>query len=213
MKRSPFSILEPAGTTAVQVALAAALAVSVLAGCEKKVSRGWTTHRFDIARSGITEEDIGTTLSPAWVFRPAHPPKPAWYRTQEEMPRSRFDNAHYVAAAHGKVYFGSTVDNKVYALDADSGEIDWSFFTEGPVRTAPSVYGNRLYFGSDDGYVYCLNAGNGRLVWKYRAGPRSEKLLGNGTMISLWPVRSSVLVDDDTVYFTAGVFPYEGIYI
>jgi len=213
MKRSQLSILKSAGTAAAPVALAAVLAASVLSGCEKKVTRGWTTHRFDAARSGITGEDIGTPLSPAWVFRPAHPPKPAWYRTQEELPRSRFDNAHYVAVADGKVYFGSTVDNKVYALDADSGEIDWHFFTEGPVRAAPSVSGNRVYFGSDDGYVYCLNAGNGRLVWKYRAGPRSEKLLGNGTMISLWPVRSSVLVDDDTVYFTAGVFPYEGIYV
>ena len=32
-------------------------------------------------------------------------------------------------------------------------------------------------------------------------------------MISLWPVRTGVLVDDGVVYFSAGVFPYEGIYI
>ena len=32
-------------------------------------------------------------------------------------------------------------------------------------------------------------------------------------MISLWPIRTSVLVDDGVVYFGAGVFPYEGIYI
>ena len=32
-------------------------------------------------------------------------------------------------------------------------------------------------------------------------------------MISLWPVRTSVLVDNGVVYFAAGVFPYEGLYI
>ncbi len=32
-------------------------------------------------------------------------------------------------------------------------------------------------------------------------------------MISLWPVRTSVLVDNGIVYFGAGIFPYEGLYI
>jgi outer membrane protein assembly factor BamB len=71
----------------------------------------------------------------------------------------------------------------------------------------------RVYFGSDDGYVYCLDALNGSLIWKYRAGPSDEKVIGNGRMISLWPVRTSVLVDEGKVYFGAGVFPFEGIYI
>ena len=70
-----------------------------------------------------------------------------------------------------------------------------------------------MYAGSDDGYVYCLSAATGELLWKYRAGPTDEKVIGNGRMISHWPVRTSVLVDDGTVYFGAGVFPYEGIYI
>jgi len=32
-------------------------------------------------------------------------------------------------------------------------------------------------------------------------------------MISPWPIRSNVLIKDGMVYFTAGVFPYEGIYV
>ena len=32
-------------------------------------------------------------------------------------------------------------------------------------------------------------------------------------MVSVWPVRTSVLVEDGTVYFGAGVFPYDGLYI
>ena len=52
-----------------------------------------------------------------------------------------------------------------------------------------------------------------RLIWKRRAGPSDEKVLGNGRMISLWPVRTSVLVDNGVVHFAAGVFPYEGLYV
>ena len=61
--------------------------------------------------------------------------------------------------------------------------------------------------------MYCLEINNGKVVWKYRPGPSDEKILGNGRMISLWPVRTSILVEDGIVYCGAGVFPYEGIYI
>ena len=123
------------------------------------------------------------------------------------------DNALRVAVADGRVYFGCPVTNRVYALDAASGKVLWTFSAEGPVRFAPTFHDERIYFGSDDGHVYCLDARNGSLVWKYRAGPSDEKVIGNGRMISLWPIRTGVLVDDGVAYLTAGVFPYEGIYL
>jgi outer membrane protein assembly factor BamB len=123
------------------------------------------------------------------------------------------DSAFHVAVAGGHVFFGSSVTNEITALDAASGKIAWSYSTEGPVRFAPTVSRGRVYAGSDDGYVYCLKADDGSLVWKYRPGPSDEKVLGNERMISLWPVRTSVLVDRGVVYCGAGVFPYEGLYI
>jgi outer membrane protein assembly factor BamB len=173
----------------------------------------WATYRYDNARSGVTTEKLATSLSLYWTFKPAHAPKPAWMKPAEELQRMHFDSAYHVTVANGMVYFGSSVDNKTYAVDAGTGEVRWTFFTEGPVRFAPAIWKGRVYVGSDDGYVYCLEAEDGKLVWKYRAGPTDEKVIGNGRMISLWPVRTSVLVDDDVVYFGAGVFPYEGLYI
>ena len=129
------------------------------------------------------------------------------------MERMQMDNAFYTSAAYGMVFFGSSLDHKICALDAATGKEKWHFFTDGPVRYAPTISDGRIYAGSDDGYVYCLNAGNGKLIWRYRAGPGQEKLLGNGSMISFWPIRTNVLVDTGIVYFGAGVFPYEGIYI
>jgi len=185
----------------------------VFINCDIYRTGAWMTYRHDNARSGITAVHLATPLSLHWTFKPTHKPKPAWPEPGEEMARMHFDNAHHVTSAKGMVYFGSPVDNKVYAVNAKTGKINWTFFTEGPVRYPPTIWKDRIYTGSDDGYVYCLRANNGRLIWKYRAGPSDEKVLGNGRMISLWPVRTSVLVDDGVVYFGAGVFPYEGIYI
>ena len=56
------------------------------------------------------------------------------------------------------------------------------FFAEGPVRFAPAVYDGKVYVGSDDGYVYCIDGEDGSLVWKYRAGPSDEKVVGNGKL-------------------------------
>src|SRR5690606_22398011 len=89
----------------------------------------------------------------------------------------------------------------------------WSFFTEGPVRCAPAGWKDRLFFGSDDGHLYAVAAETGRLIWKFRAVPSQRKVLGNGRMISLWPVRGGAVVNEGRVYFAAGVWPMEGVFV
>ncbi len=180
----------------------------------------WTTYRHDNARTGCTSESLTTPLKLQWIYTPAHPPRPAWSgpakRPREGFElrhRVIFDDAFQVAAVGQIVYFGSSSDNKVYALDAVTGLERWSFFTGGPVRLAPVVWKDRIFFGSDDGFVYCLKADNGKLLWKVRGGPNNEKLLGSGRMISRWPIRTGVLVDAGIVYFGAGIFPHENVYL
>ncbi|MHC4737406.1 MAG: outer membrane protein assembly factor BamB family protein [Planctomycetota bacterium] len=173
----------------------------------------WATYRYCNRRSGISSEALGQQLFLQWKYIPAHPPKAAWPQPAEELPRMHSDRAYHTATAGNNIYFGSSVTDMLYCLNAATGKIRWSFFAEGPIRFAPTVYNGKVYFGSDDGCVYCVDAKKGGLVWKYRAGPSDEKVIGNGRMISLWPVRTGVVVDDGIVYFGVGVFPYEGIYI
>jgi len=180
----------------------------------------WPTYRHDIARTGSTAESLGLPLLPRWVYLPTDLPKPAW-SAPAKRPREgfilrhrvSFDDAFQVAVAGGRVYFGSSADNKVYGLSATTGEEIWSFYAGGPVRLAPAIWNDRVFVGSDDGFVYCLRADTGDLIWRKRGGPNDEKLLGSGRMISRWPIRTGVLVDDGIVYFGAGIFPHENVYL
>jgi len=183
----------------------------------------WPTYRHDIARSGATAEELRAPLEGHWTFKPLHGPRQAWgdpnprpvggWFGQTEGRRVQFDDAFHVAVAGGLVFFGSSADGCVYALDAATGRIRWSVATGGPVRLAPAVAGDSLYVGSDDGYVYCLRAADGSELWRYHAAPADEELLGSGQMISRWPVRTGVLVDGGVAYFGAGVFPAEGVFV
>jgi len=184
------------------------------------LAEDWPTYRRDNNRSGSTIEKIGGLLDLQWTYSPPAPPRRAWSeaggRTVEGhllKDRVRYDDAFQPVVVGQRVYFGSTADDQVHCLDLASGKTLWSFFTGAPVRLAPTVYKKSIYFGSDDGFAYCLDAASGKLIWKLRAGPADEWFLGRGQMVSRWPIRTGVLVDNDVAYFGAGIFPHEDVYL
>jgi outer membrane protein assembly factor BamB len=118
-----------------------------------------------------------------------------------------------MVAAGDSVYLTSGYDGRVICLSADSGQSRWQFTAGAGVERAPMFYAGKLYFGCDDGYAYCLNAATGELVWKFQAAPAVRCFLSYGKMISVWPVRTDVLVDNDIAYFAAGIFPHEGTFL
>jgi outer membrane protein assembly factor BamB len=169
----------------------------------------WPMDRADAARSAYTPEQLPATMSLRWTARESHPPAPAWPGI-ERMP---FDRAYHVVAAGGRFYYGTSSEGKVMARDAATGRTLWTFFTDAPVRFAPVVWRDRLFVTSDDGFLYCLDAADGRVVWKLRGGPRADMLLGNDRMISRWPARGGPVVAEGVVYFAAGIWPSEGVYL
>tara|TARA_R110002072_G_scaffold287242_2_gene452716 strand:+ start:49309 stop:53232 length:3924 start_codon:yes stop_codon:yes gene_type:complete len=192
----------------------------VLLAMPKLFANDWPTYRQDNDRSGSTSEKIGGPLSLKWTYSPPAPPRRAWSeaggRTMEGhliQDRVRYDDAFQPVVVGQRVYFGSTADDQLHCMDLASGKTLWTFFTGAPVRLAPTVSGNAIYFGSDDGFAYSLDAENGALIWKLRAGPSDEWFLGRGQMVSRWPIRTGVLVDDGVAYFGAGIFPHEDVYL
>ena len=204
----------------------AAAAADSLSGASPAANNAndWPTRLKDIRRGGMTSEKLVLPLSQAWVYTTARGPLPAWTESPARhdnyhfyydlKPRQNFDRCFDVAVVGDSVYFGSSSSGAVTCLNAAQGGKEvWTFFTDGPVRFAPQVAAGKVYFGSDDGFVYCLDAAGGTVVWSERAGPSAEKFWGNERMISVWPVRSSVLVDGADVFWTAGLFPGEGMFL
>ena len=169
----------------------------------------WPGYRADAHRSGHTEESIPNQLELRWVHRSLHAPQPAWPSSK----RIDFDLAFQPIIMGDLVLFGSSVDNRVLALDAGTGEIRWQFHTGAPVRFAPFGWRDRVFVASDDGWLYALSLADGRELWKFRGGPNDGMILGNDRMISKWPARGGPVVEGDTVYFSAGIWPSDGVYL
>ena len=187
----------------------------LLAACLSQIALAadWPMYKADPQRSGVTPEALKFPLAKRWVYEPSQPARPAWPEPGKELHRIDFDYAFQPVVADGLVYFGSSADDTVRACDAASGKLVWRFTTGGPVRFAPAIANGRAYVASDDGYAYCLGAKTGKLIWRFRGGPSDAQMLGNGRMISRWPLRTGVLVVGNTVYVTAGMWPTQGVYV
>ena len=173
------------------------------------IARGedWPTWRHDAGRTGATPETLPAKLNLQWSLR--LPPLVPAYKDQ----RLQFDKGYEPIVTRGKLIVGSSWTDSVTAYDAATGEQAWRFLTQGPIRFAPAAWGDRLFVGSDDGFLYCLQTDTGKSLWKFRAVPSNRKVLGNGRMISLWPVRGGPVAKDGKVWFAAGVWPMEGVFV
>jgi outer membrane protein assembly factor BamB len=185
--------------------LTALLGGFVLAEC---LAADWPTYGGDASRSGYTAGELPGNLSLRWVHHARHAPMPAWPRSD----RQPFDRVAHPVIAASLLFFGSSADGAVRALDTATGQERWAYFTDAPVRFAPVVWKDRLFVVSDDGFLYCLAAADGRLLWKKRGGPDERMILGNDRMVSCWPARGGPVIVEDKVYFGAGIWPSDGIF-
>jgi len=62
------------------------------------------------------------------------------------------------------------------AYNAEDGNVIWTFRTAAAIRSSPILVDGRLYFGSDDDSVYCVDAKVGDLIWKSNQGGKDFKL-------------------------------------
>ncbi|MFB0499921.1 MAG: PQQ-binding-like beta-propeller repeat protein [Candidatus Hadarchaeaceae archaeon] len=73
------------------------------------------------------------------------------------------DNIVYIGAG----FMGHLPGDGMWAFDAHTGELIWYFDTENESVGCPAVAHGKVYFQSNDRYLYALDAKNGSIVWKY----------------------------------------------
>lgn len=171
----------------------------------------WPMWRCDAQRSAASNETLPTGMTLQWT-REYGARKQAWDDPLNHDLMT-YDRIFEPIATGGRLFVGFNDQDKVTALNAETGEEIWSFYTEAPVRVPPAAFNGRVYFCSDDGFLYCVGADNGRLVWKLRGGPGQQHAIGNQRLVSAWVARGGPVVRDGTVYFAASIWPFMGTFI
>ncbi len=175
------------------------------------VGGDWPQWRYDGGRTAASPAELPQQLHLAWVNHYS-PRTPVWDDplNQDLMP---YDSVFEPVVLGKTMFIGFNDSDKVVALDTETGKEKWSFYTNGPVRLPPVAALGKVFVVSDDGFLYCLDARSGTLVWKRRGGPSDRKVIGNKRLISTWPARGGPVVMDGTVYFAAGIWPFMGTFI
>ena len=155
----------------------------------------WSMYRCDPRRSGATAAVVADSVKLKWTT------DIGGKLTQP-------------VSANGKVFVASIDSHTLYALAAADGRKVWSYTASSRIDSSPTLYKGLAIFGSADGWVYCLDQGDGQVVWRFHAAPQERFIAIHGRLESSWPVHGSVLVQNDELIFTAGRSTYldGGIY-
>ncbi len=174
-------------------------------------SHDWPMWRYDAGRTASTPEQLADTLYLQWqVSYGAR--APVWDDPLNQN-LMQFDRIFEPVVAGNTLFIGFNDQDKVVALDLQTGKERWHFYADGPVRLPLATYDHRLFFTGDDGTCYCLDARDGSLVWKQLLAPFGNKLLGNKRFISMWPARGGIVLHEGILYAAAGIFPLMGTFI
>lgn len=193
----------------------------------------WPQWRYDAGRTAETPEKLQDALHLQWVwqFQPLKPAYPPDLKTKNSLREEldavggqelatglyngklgEFDKGYEPIVLEDTMFVGSSVSDRLTAIDIATGREKWRHYVNGPVRYAPVAYEGTVIFGSDDGFVYCLKAATGELAWKFQATPTLRENLGNGRLISAWPVRGGPVLHEGRIYFGAGNWGFEGTF-
>lgn len=171
----------------------------------------WPMWRCDAARTAATDEKLPSDLHVEWER--SYPARRQAWDDPLNHDLMTYDRIFEPVVADGRMFVGFNDRDKVVALDLASGAEIWSVHVGGPVRLPPAVWNGKVYFTSDDGFLHCVSADDGRNLWSVRGGPSARKALGNGRLISAWPARGGPVIRDGCAYFAASIWPFMGTFI
>lgn len=82
-----------------------------------------------------------------------------------------------IAYDNGKI-FASTGFGGVFALNAEDGEVVWTFYEKTPIRIAPTVGGGKVFVQTIENVLVALKQRNGAEIWRYAAQNEDTVLVG-----------------------------------
>ncbi len=145
----------------------------------------WPTFRHDASRSGSASELIPSSVERKWSIDLG----------------GRLTSP---VIANGTVYVAKMDAHTLHAFDETNGNERWTYTIGARIDSPPTIHRGKVVFGGADGWVYCLQAADGRLAWRYRAAPMDRRTMAYEQLESLWPVHGSVLLHEGVVHCVSG---------
>ncbi len=171
----------------------------------------WPQWRYDAGRTAHSPEVLPAKLQLHWSR--SFPQRVPVWDDPLNHDLMTYDRILEPIVAGELMFVGFNDSDKVVAFDIGTGEERWRYYTDGPVRFPAVAWKEKVFFVSDDGYLYCLNAEDGDLAWRFRGAPGDRKIIGNERVISAWPARGGPVIRDDVLYFAASIWPFMGTFI
>lgn len=163
---------------------------------------GWLTYRHDAQRSSGTIEKLPENPKLLWSQKfPVN--EDNLIANDGENISAANGPVSSVTAADGAVYIALPDKHQVVALVAASGKEKWRFTASARVRLPPTIHKGICLIGSQDGYVYAVDASDGALIWSLRGRAAERRIMAHGQIESMWPV-VNVVAYGNKVYFTSG---------
>ncbi len=141
-----------------------------------KEGTDWLTYKFDNQRKGISKSNLTFPLKLLWKRK-----------VDGKMMKIASNNkTHYSSpvVAGNRVFIGG--NSKFMALDSNKNLILWETPVEGAVESSPTFYDENVFFGTDKGVFYSLNAQDGTTNWTYEVAS---------------PILSSPLIEKGMAFF------------
>jgi hypothetical protein len=149
----------------------------------------WPTFRGNNARGNSTSADLGEKLTRAWQVQVG-----LGGRTYGQMNAERFGLTQPVVA-YDTVYVADIPAQRIVALDVKDGSQKWVHHVGSRVDVPPTIYKGLCLVAAKDGFVTCLDARTGRIVYRLLVAPRQRYIGGQEKIESLWPTAADVMVD------------------
>ena len=165
----------------------------------------WPTFRGNAGRTAVTREQLPARLHLQWS-RQFPELIASWLG---EFPHLRFDGSYEPIIVGKTLYFASSDDDSITALNTETGDLRWRFYVNGPVRLAPVGYKGRIYFGAENGTFYCLDGESGKVLWTFDTAVSKRKGFIEGRLTTISPIRGGPVIDNGQVHFAAGIWSWE----
>lgn len=159
----------------------------------------WPMYRHDETRgNSVANTSIESNLKPAWVNI---------IGKESQSYGKMMDRRTGLTAAniaYNMAFVADIDSNCVVATDMASGKTVWQKAMNSRVDFAPSIYKGMCFVAGKDGWVYCLDAKTGDLLYQLLSAPQERYIGGQEKMESMWPTQTDVFIKNDIGYISNG---------